>query len=327
MVDVAGTSLSEEERQFLSTPAVGGVILFSRNFESRKQVTSLAEEIKQIRNPALLIAVDQEGGRVQRFRDEFFALPPLHTIGNLYDTDQEAGLEMSFAAGLIMASEILQCGIDLSFAPVLDCANPNSQVIGDRGFHGDPESITSLAENYIAGMNQAGMKATGKHFPGHGNVDEDSHHELPKDSRWLDDLLSHDMAPYRKLGSRLDAIMTAHVLFPEVDTNIPAFSPRWLKEILRSQVGFEGVIFSDDLTMRGAEMGLDIANKVNRALTSGCTMALICNDPENARRAAAHRYSEFPDSSSLLMTMTPERSAKTTGSTLESSKNLLESLV
>lgn len=286
MVDVVGTQLQQQDINLLLEPAVGAVILFSRNYESRTQVAELIKEIKALRNPSLLMAVDQEGGRVQRFRNGFFNLPAVHKLGQHYEIDPKHGLLLSESAGTVMAMELLQTGIDFSFAPVLDRANLESKVIGDRGFHHTPEILTELADAFISGMNKAGMAATGKHFPGHGGVMEDSHFDLPVDRRSLDELKVCDLIPFEKLASKLGGIMTAHVDFPNIDNQLPTFSKFWLETILRKKLGFNGLIFSDDLTMKGADAGGTDYQKTQKALAAGCDMALICNAPEIAKEVA-----------------------------------------
>lgn len=288
MADLSGLSLSNEEREFLIQPAVGAVILFDRNFESREQVSALISQIKSLRSPELLVAVDQEGGRVQRFRQGFFELPPLFAIGQLYDSQPEQATRLSFDAGCLMAAELRQVGVDFSFAPVLDLADLHSQVIGDRGFHNDPLIIAELGYHYVNGMNSAGMQATGKHFPGHGGVLTDSHLQLPVDYRDLDMLMSCDLVPYRNLAPLLGAVMTAHVQYSAIQEELPTYSRFWLKKVLRDHLGFEGLIFSDDLTMKGAEGGVNHAERAERALRAGCDIVLICNEPEAARQTSEH---------------------------------------
>lgn len=288
MTDVEGLTLTVQEKIFLQHPSVGAVILFSRNFESREQIASLIKDIKSLRDPALLIAVDQEGGRVQRFKDGFHLLPPLLTIGDRYDEDSEAGLKLAYELGKRMAEELIEVGVDFSFAPVLDCADERSEVIGDRAFHTEPVVITALANRYIEGMHDAGMKATGKHFPGHGGVHGDSHLVQPVDRRSMQTLYRSDMRPYRKLGARLDAVMTAHVQFPKVDDDLPTFSWIWLRKVLRQELGFRGLIFSDDLTMKGAHSAGKIEQRATKALEAGCDMVLVCNSPKDSQKVAKH---------------------------------------
>jgi beta-N-acetylhexosaminidase len=286
IVDIAGTHITAAEKSFLTHPAIGGVILFARNLESRKQATELIAEIKSVRDPSLLIAVDQEGGRVQRFKKEFFILPAANRYGQIYDDNPALSIKLCRAAGCLMASELRSVGVDFSFAPVLDCANLASDAIGDRGFHEQPEIIATLASAFIDGMGNAGMVATGKHFPGHGGVITDSHFSLPVDNRELEQLFQHDLIPYKMLVEKLSGIMTAHVHFPMIDDELPTFSSFWLNKILRNELGFTGMIFSDDLSMAGALVIGDAAHRVKLALTAGCDMALICNDSGSAERMA-----------------------------------------
>ena len=294
MVDVGGLDLTDDDIELLALPAVGAVILFSRNFESRPQVAPLINRIKSIRNPALLIAVDQEGGRVQRFRKGFSALPAALDFGRMYDHDPDQALAMCLDTGKLMARELIEVGVDFSFAPVLDCANINSSVIGDRGFHHHPKVISELAGAFINGMNTAGMAAIGKHFPGHGGVIEDSHAELPVDSRTMQELEGCDLIPWQNLAGRLEGIMTAHVHFPNIDPELPTYSPFWIQSILRKHLGFRGVVFSDDLSMKGAEGAGAPLQRTQRALQAGCDMALICNDRLAANEVA--RKLEIPES-------------------------------
>lgn len=319
MVDIETISLSTEEQEFLLQPAIGGVILFDRNFESREQLIALVSQIKSIRSPELLVAVDQEGGRVQRFRDGFFDLPPLFSIGQLYDTQPEHATRLAFDAGCLMAAELRQVGIDLSFAPVLDLADLHSQVIGDRGFHNDPLVIAELAYHYANGMNSAGMQATGKHFPGHGGVLTDSHLEAPVDYRDLDMLMACDLVPYRELASILGAIMTAHVMYTAIQDELPTYSRFWLKKVLRDHIGFEGMVFSDDLSMRGAMIEGTTADRAERALQAGCDMVLICNEPESARQTAEHIGRLYAPATARLNAMA--------GSSCDVSKQELETLM
>lgn len=288
MVDLGGAAPSADEIDFLRHPAVGAVILFARNYRDKTQVRDLVAEIKGVRTPALLVAVDQEGGRVQRFTAGFHALPAAGRIGRLYDRDRARAHAMAETAGQLMAAEVLQTGVDFSFAPVLDCRNPRSRAIGERAFHANPAVVCELAGAWITGMNRAGMAATGKHFPGHGSVAADSHHETPVDTRTYAEIKKHDLLPFARLSGRLGGIMTAHVRFENIHEQPPTCSAFWLKAILRRKLNFDGVIFSDDLSMKGAGHDTDITTKSAAAVQAGCDMALVCNDPGGARRAADH---------------------------------------
>ena len=287
MADVQGLELMPQEREFLQHPALGGVILFSRNYASPEQLAGLARQIHELRQPALLLAVDQEGGRVQRFRDGFVRLPPVGTIGQLYQQDPPRALQRAELAGWLMASEVMSVGVDLSFAPVLDLDLGVSTVIGDRAFNRTPEAVSELAQAYQRGMHMAGMATVGKHFPGHGGVSVDSHQGLPVDDRTLADLEQQDLIPFERLmHNDLNAVMAAHVLYPQVDDQPAGFSHRWLTGILRGQLGFQGVIFSDDLSMGGAEWAGDYPQRARAALQAGCDMVLVCNHPEEAIKVA-----------------------------------------
>ncbi len=283
MLDVAGYVIADDERKRLEHPQVGGVILFSRNYQSPQQLKSLVEEIHNIRSPRLVTAVDQEGGRVQRFRDQFQILPAMARLGELYDRDQGLALQNAENFAWIMASELLHYGIDLSFSPVLDIGDPVSSVIGDRAFHRDPETITRLANAWIRGMRKAGMEAVGKHFPGHGSVEGDSHHVMPFDRRSFDEIEAHDLIPFRRvIATHLSGIMMAHVIYESVDEYSAGYSKCWVEDVLRSQLRFEGIIFSDDLSMSGAETAGGYAERANLSLQAGCDMLLVCNNPEGA---------------------------------------------
>jgi len=284
MVDVAGTRLTKEEKQRLRHPLVGGVILFARNFENRRQLCELTRKIHRARGEPLLIAVDHEGGRVQRFRDDGFTpLPAMQALGKVWDRDPLAAMRMATEAGYVLAAELRACGVDLSFAPVLDLDYGVSQVIGTRAFHRDPRVVAMLARALAQGLAQAGMAACGKHFPGHGFVGADSHHEIPVDPRSLERILKDDAAPYAWLGDAvLPAVMPAHVIYPKVDKQPAGFSRRWVQEILRGRLGYDGVVFSDDLTMEGAAVAGDILARAQAALGAGCDMVLVCNRPDLA---------------------------------------------
>lgn len=281
MVDVEGHVLSKRDKKRLLHPMTGAVILFTRNFKNNKQLIELVNDINSMRSPSLMIGVDQEGGRVQRFRDDFTLLPPAAGIGEVYDRSARDGLLAASAAGELMAAELVEAGVDFSFAPVLDVRSCDNEVIGDRCFHERAGPVTELAAAYIDGMNAAGMAATGKHFPGHGGVEADSHQCLPRDGRSLQELRTCDLLPFQGLSGDLDGIMTAHVLFEDVDAEIPTFSRYWLQEELRDRLGFKGVIFSDDLSMEGANQG-GITSCAVRALDAGCDMVLVCNAPDAA---------------------------------------------
>ncbi len=282
MLDVASTQLCAEDKEKLLHPACGGVILFSRNIESPRQVMELNHHIRKL-NPALLIAVDQEGGRVQRLKTPFSILPALKKLSEAVQEEEEM-LRLAFHHGRLMALEVLSVGFDLSFAPILDISWHKSRVIADRGFHEDPVHIIRLAKGYIAGMNEVGMSATGKHFPGHGRLEEDSHTELPIDKRVLSEIREDDMTPFTALANELGGMMPAHIIFSQVDDAAVGFSKVWLQNILREEIGFKGAIFSDDLSMKGAEAAGDFTQRAGTALEAGCDMVLVCNQPEEAGR-------------------------------------------
>ncbi len=281
MMDLAGPALSGTERKWLKSPLVGGVILFARNYESPEQLGALTSEIHALREPPLIIAVDHEGGRVQRFRFGFTSLPPCGHIGGLYAQDRSEARLLARSAGLVMAAELLVLGVDISFAPVLDIGRGLCEVIGDRAFHDNPLIVAELARQYISGMTQAGMAATGKHFPGHGGVVGDSHKELPTDDRDLAAIDAVDLVPFARLAPTvLAGIMPAHVLYPQVDPEPAGFSRFWLNEVLRKRLRFSGVIFSDDLSMVGAHGAGSLGDRARKALAAGCDMVLACNDPD-----------------------------------------------
>jgi beta-N-acetylhexosaminidase len=282
IVDVAGFSLTEEEITRLQHPLVGGVILFARNFESKKQVANLCAQIHAVRSPRLLICVDHEGGRVQRFKKGFTVIPPMRELGIQWDKDVLGAIKRATELGQIIGKELVEIGVDLSFTPVLDLDYAHSQVIGDRAFHTDARVVTMLAKSLNHGLLLSGMGNCGKHFPGHGYAGADSHYDLPVDDRSLKEILSADAAPYDWLGDSLLSVMPAHVLYPKVD-NMPAgFSKKWLQKILRNQLKFDGVIFSDDLTMEAAAAYGSITARANAAFSAGCDSVLVCNRPDLA---------------------------------------------
>jgi beta-N-acetylhexosaminidase len=284
MLDVAGTTLTAADREVLAHPLVGSVILFTRNYTDPAQLSALVADIQSVRSPSLLVAVDHEGGRVQRFRPGFSALPPLRRIGQAFDADAATGLAMARALGWLMATEVLACGLDFSFAPCVDLDYGLSEIIGDRSFHSRAQSVAQLAIAYMHGMRDAGMAATAKHYPGHGAVVADSHHALPVDRRELIDM-DEDLLPYRRLiANALPAVMVAHVLYPAVDDVPASFSRRWVGGVLRQELGFAGLVFADDLTMAGAAAAGDLMQRAHRALAAGCDVLPVCNDRPGVER-------------------------------------------
>ncbi|KFF49778.1 beta-hexosaminidase [Gammaproteobacteria bacterium MFB021] len=281
MLDVEGTRLREEERQLLSRPEVGGVILFARNTPDAGTTQALIGEIRACR-PDLLVAIDQEGGRVQRLKQGVTRLPPMATLGRQFAESPEAALALALDAGWLLGMEMAACGFDLTFAPVLDLDDDQSPAIGSRSFSPDPEVVVALAGAFIDGLHDAGMVAIGKHFPGHGGARQDSHHAVARDPRSLEALRAHDLVPFARLASKLDAVMPAHVIFPAFDERPAGFSPSWLG-LLREELGFKGAIFSDDLTMAAAHAAGSPAARAEAAWAAGCDMAVICNDPAAAR--------------------------------------------
>lgn len=278
-VDIAGLELLPEEKTYLQHPTVGGVVLFSRNYESPEQLQALCYDIHSLRTPELLVTVDHEGGRVQRFIDGFTRLPPMAELGNAYTQDAAAGLQQAEQCGYTMASELKQCGVDLSFAPVLDLNKGISQVLrGGRAISAEADSAITIAQAYISGMHRAHMVATGKHFPGHGSVELDSHFDLPVDDRSYDSIAADDMQVFESLLPKLQAIMPAHIIYSAVDTKPTSLSHIWLQDILRARLKFDGLIISDCLSMQGAvKIVPDLTERVMLALTAGCDIVLVCN--------------------------------------------------
>ncbi|WP_316364311.1 beta-N-acetylhexosaminidase [Candidatus Thiodiazotropha sp. CDECU1] len=279
MLDLEGTSVASDEERLLAHPAVGGVILFSRNYDSLGQLQALCDQIHSLRNPHLLIAVDQEGGRVQRFREGFTSLPPAAWYGEQYQNNTQQGLESAQLGGWVMAAELRACGVDFSFAPVLDIGFGISDVIGDRAFSSKPDIVARLAKAWMQGVHHAGMAVVGKHFPGHGGVTADSHLALPVDQRRFEDLEMEDLRPFENMiHAGMEAIMPAHVIYAHIDQQLAGFSSFWLQRVLRRQLGFQGVIFSDDLNMAAAQEAGGYGDRATAALSAGCDMVLVCNN-------------------------------------------------
>jgi beta-N-acetylhexosaminidase len=283
MLDILGKQLTPEDEARLRHPSVGGVILFARNYESPSQLAELTSSIHSLRSPPLLIAVDHEGGRVQRFRVGFTRIPPMRELGKVWDEHPKRARHLAQQVGYILASELRACGVDFSFTPVLDVDYGASSVIGDRAFHSDPQAIAELAHSLLMGLKHGGMPTVGKHFPGHGFVCADSHLEIPVDERSYTDIELCDLIPFRQMVNYgLTAVMPAHVIYPKVDPRPAGFSKVWLKDILRGELGFEGCIFSDDLSMEGATVAGGIVQRAEAALNAGCDMVLVCNKPDSA---------------------------------------------
>jgi beta-N-acetylhexosaminidase len=298
MLDIAGTTLTAEDEARLRHKLVGGVILFARNYESTCQLTQLTASIHALRTPPLLIAVDHEGGRVQRFIDGFTRIPAMRELGNIWDKNPRRAKHLAQQTGYVLAAELRACGVDFSFTPVLDMDFGVSKVIGDRAFHSDPQAVADLAHSLLLGLKQGGMPTVGKHFPGHGYVHADSHLEIPIDERSYTDIELCDLIPFRQMVNYgLTAIMPAHVIYPKVDKYPAGFSKKWLKDILRGELGFDGCIFSDDLSMEGATVAGGILQRAEMALQAGCDMVLVCNQPSLADELLAGLKWDMPATS------------------------------
>ena len=280
MIDVEGTALGDADRERLRHPAVGGVILFSRNYESPEQLAALTHDIEKLREPGLVICVDHEGGRVQRFREGFSAIPPMRELGRYWDRERDAARAAARAIAYIVGAELAAHGIDFSFAPVLDLDYGGSSVIGDRALHFDPTAVGALGACIVQGFADAGMGTVGKHFPGHGYAEADSHVAVPRDPRAFKEILKKDLVPFRMaIDAGLAAVMPAHVVYTEVDAEPAGYSRYWLQEVLRGKLGFPGLVFSDDLSMEGASTAGGVPQRARAALDAGCDMVLLCNDP------------------------------------------------
>ncbi len=307
IISVPNTELSEKDRKVLEHPMIGGVILFSENFINKEQLRILVNTIKKIKDPELLVFVDQEGGRIQRFRKDFFHLPSHQELGRIYDLDINDGIRSAELTGFIMAAELIAHGIDSSFSPVVDINHGLSKVISDRSFHSDPSVVSQMAESYVKGMSSAGMKAVAKHFPGHGAVIADSHTEQPIDTRPIDEI-EKDIKPYLDLiKSGLPGIMTAHIIYPSIDDLITTFSTKWLKEILREKYSYDGLIFSDDLTMQSAvEIG-SMQKRINQALHAGCDFILWCHPDESIDSVLSELPIDMIDQSKSYQKVRPSK--------------------
>jgi len=298
MCDIAGTKLTIDDKRRLQHPMTGGVILFTRNYSSLQQLTDLTTEIHSLRIPSLLVAVDHEGGRVQRFKNDFTRLPAMRELGKIWDENPIRAHRLAQLTGYVLAAELRSCGIDLSFTPVLDIDYQQSCVIGDRAFHRKPQVIGELAHSLMKGLKLGGMEAIGKHFPGHGYIQEDSHIEMPVDKRSYADIKMDDLIPFREMIKHgLAGIMPAHVIYPKIDSQPAGFSTVWLQKILRSEFEFDGCIFSDDLSMEGAVVAGNIVQRAEIAFNAGCDMVLVCNDPHAADKLLAELQWEMPAAS------------------------------
>lgn len=298
MLDIAGTELTIDDKRRLQHPMTGGVILFTRNYSSLKQLTDLTTEIHALRTPSLLIAVDHEGGRIQRFRNDFTRLPAMRELGKIWDEHPVRARHLAQLTGYVLAAELRACGVDLSFTPVLDIDYEQSCIIGNRAFHRKPQAIGELAHSLMQGLKLGGMEAIGKHFPGHGYIQEDSHIEMPVDKRSYADIKMDDLIPFRQMiNYGLAGIMPAHVIYPKIDSQPAGFSTVWLQEILRSELEFDGCIFSDDLSMEGAAVAGDVVQRAEVAFNAGCDMVLVCNNPHAADKLLAELQWNMPATS------------------------------
>ena len=279
-MDVLGLELTDDDRRRLAHPAAGAVILFSRNYQSSEQLTALTEQIERLREPALPIGVDHEGGRVQRFREGFTLIPPMRRLGKQWDRDRDGGRAAARAAAYVIAAELAAHGLDFSFAPVLDLDYGASKAIGDRALHFDPTAVAALGASIVQGFADAGMAAVGKHFPGHGFATADTHSDVARDERSIKEIFKKDVLPYEAaIKAGLAAVMPAHVIFTQADSEPAGYSKYWLQDVLRGRLGFEGLVFSDDLSMKGASVAGGPAERARAALAAGCDMVLLCNDP------------------------------------------------
>jgi beta-N-acetylhexosaminidase len=295
MLDIEGTELNADDIRRLQHPLVGGVILFKRNYESPAQLKALTASIHAVRQPPLLISVDHEGGRVQRFRDGFTRIPPMRELGKIWDHNPRQARHLAELAGWVLAAELRAHGVDFSFTPVLDIDFGNSGVIGDRTFHRKTEAIAELSQSLMAGLKRGGMAAVGKHFPGHGYVAADSHTEIPVDERSYSQIEQEDLEPFRRLiDAGMVALMSAHVIYPKVDEKPAGFSRIWLQQVLRRHLGFHGMIFSDDLAMEGATVAGNVTERALAALGAGCDMVLVCNRPDLADELLANLQWKIP---------------------------------
>lgn len=298
MLDIEGTELSIDDKRRLRHPMTGGVILFTRNYVSLKQLSDLTTEINSLRNPSLLIAVDHEGGRIQRFQNGFTRIPAMRELGNIWDEHPVRARNLAQQTGYVIASELRASGVDLSFTPVLDIDYGQSCIIGNRAFHRKPQAIGELAHSLMQGLKQGGMEAIGKHFPGHGYIKEDSHIEMPVDKRSYADIEMDDLIPFRQMiNYGLTGIMPAHVIYPKIDSQPAGFSKIWLQEILRNKLEFEGCIFSDDLSMEGAAVAGDVVQRAESAFNAGCDMVLICNNSHAADKLLDELHWNIPATS------------------------------